>query len=445
MPATASHTIAVANRPRPVESGRMTQPDWAAEGSFRAFVQQSSAHLLSYLRPVVRDSGGVDPEDALQEALIRLAREWDDLPADPATRKNYIYRALRCSAVDAMRKWSGRGSARGRTRPADLELAEAVDRLDDGPRSRDSELAAIGRAIYRDAASRDEAEQTAVRAILVSALAALKPLEAQVIFGLAGHASRDELAQELGIDTTRVRNVAQEARDVLRPLILHATGAAVSAVERERLFRYLDGDLRGRERRLVKRHIAHCGTCRTIASLERDVGRAGARLVVPLPGVTAAALAGAAVAGGAATMSGTGGASVGGALAGLASKVAAAAATVAIGAGAVVVGQNQPPRHHAHHEKRAIARRAAAPAVTPARVVPSTTQAVSRAPSAQPLQRLPSRRNTSDRHVVTAQPPAGARQASRPRGVSSGAAANNEQARASSDSNAGGEFVLGGG
>jgi len=406
--------------------------DWAAESSFRAFVEQSSAQLLAYLRPVVRDSGGVDAEDALQEALIRLAREWKDLPADPAARKNYIYRALRCSAIDAMRKWSGRGSARGRTHAADLELAEKIDHLD-SRELRDPELASIGRAIYRDATRRDEAEQTVIRSVLVAALAALKPLEAQVIFGLAGNATREELAAELGVDTNRVRNVAQEARDVLRPLILHANGASLNADERERLFRYLDGELRGRERRLVKRHVAHCQTCRAIAAFERDFGEVGARLVLPVPVIAATAQGVTAFAvGSAAAGLPSAGLGMSGAFAGAGSKLAAGLATVlVVGAGGAAVMEHGPASRR-HTRSRVPAQTATAPRrVSPTTAAPRPTHVVQHS-------LRPSRTALAERN-----PPRG-KSASAPHRAASPGSNQQVQPTATSQSGTGGEFVIGG-
>ena len=438
---TGGATTPVANGIGRVEAEGVKPSDWTAESSFRAFVEQSTAQLLAYLRPVVRDSDGVDAEDALQEALIRLAREWKELPADPASRKNYIYRALRCSAIDAMRKWSGRGSARGRTYAADVELAERVDHLDGAGGLRDPELASIGRAIYRDATRRDEADQTVLRSTLVAALAALKPIEAQVIFGLAGSATREELAAELGVDTNRVRNVAQEARDVLRPLILHANGASLGAGERERLFRYLDGDLRGRERRLVKRHLAHCGTCREIAALERGVGEAGARLVLPLPALGAAAqgMAALAVGSAAAGLPSAGGLGMSGAFAGAGSKLATGLATVlVVGAGGAAV-MEQHPASRRHTRSKAPAAASAARRHTPpassatARSVPHAPTVRAHAPSRTEL----AERNPAPAPTHTTSPPA-------PHTTASGPANPQQHPTAPTESGNGGEFVIGG-
>lgn len=455
MQALNRHTNPVVNAASRVETDYVVPTDWAAERSFHAFVEQSSQHLLTYLRPVVRDSVGIDAEDALQEALIRLAREWDELPADPAARKNYIYRALRCSAVDAMRKWSGRGSSRGRVRSADLELAETAWDVD-AAGTRDGELASIGRAICRQAARHDEAEQALVRSVLVAALAALKPVEAQVIFGLAGNASREELAEELGIDTNRVRNVAQEARDVLRPLIVHANGAQPSPAERDRLFRYLDGELRGRERRLVRRHVSHCTTCRSIAALEQRVAEAGARLVLPLPALAIAAQGAVAIAGsasaaaGAAGVGGAGTLGLTGAFAGMGTQLAAGVATVVVlGAGGAAVFTDRPEKtpHRAHARDRATPTRAAptrAPVATASVATPTTTHALRVRPSAP---RQPVKEPEPEAKSVPATPTQTSARRDSPEATRPATEPPPDQPRraAATEPDGGGEFVIGGG
>jgi RNA polymerase sigma factor (sigma-70 family) len=250
--------------------------------NFEAFVQQHAGLLRNYMAGQVAGSN-VNAEDALQEGLVRIWREWEGWPGDHEEQLRYAQRALRCAAVDAIRREHGRDGARPQTLSVDFQLAEAGGGIDNGHIS-DPALAALGLALAEQAAEQRDDERFVERGVLVGALVALKPLERRVVWELAREQrSYKEVATELGITPMKVRDVFFEARALLRTLIAHADGSNISRAERAQLFDLLDGELKGREKRIAQRHLDSCEACQRLAAIERNVTTAGAHVFLPLP------------------------------------------------------------------------------------------------------------------------------------------------------------------
>lgn len=256
--------------------------------SFEQFVAEHTGLLRKYMAGQLSGAANVSLEDALQEGLVRIWKEWDSWPADAEQRLRYAQRALKCAAIDAVRRQYGRDGTRPQDVAVDFALAEAGGAVEGG-RITDTTLAALGLALAEQAHERRYDTRLVERNVLVAALVALKPLERRVVWELAHEGrSHKELADELGITAMKVRDTFFEARALLRTLIAHADGSDVPRKERARLFALLDGELRGRERRMAQRHLDHCPACQRLATIEHNVTAAGAYVFGPLPLVLAA-------------------------------------------------------------------------------------------------------------------------------------------------------------
>jgi DNA-directed RNA polymerase specialized sigma24 family protein len=167
------------------------------------FVRRHGDALLSFAERLVSGASGVDAGDALQDALIRLWGEWQAKPElDERERRRHAWRLVRSACLDAIKKWLGRGSARGRVRTADIERAiDAVDTLAEGGHG-DRELLAIGRAINRAAIAdpyEGKREQLILGPALAAAFAARRPEAAQVWLKTAAGASQADVARDLEV------------------------------------------------------------------------------------------------------------------------------------------------------------------------------------------------------------------------------------------------------
>jgi RNA polymerase sigma factor (sigma-70 family) len=417
------------------------------------FEQIVSAHVDILRRYAARHvaRSAVDQDDALQDALIRLWREWSTkgLPADPRARLSYMLRAVRCAARDAVRRHHREGSSRDRVVPADLQLAEAHAAEDDPAAGH---VAAVAKAIHRDAANHSIADLVVDREVLISAIAKLDELELRVICGIGEGTRYDELAAELGVTKAQVNNAANRARTLLVGLIEHASDTELQLGEREQLVAFLNGEIRDRKRRrAAQRHLDNCDLCRHVAEMERRVERAAAAVFAPLPALlglkpVAAAAAGAASVVPLAGSASTGGASAtsGGLLAATGAKGAIAAAVVALGTTAAI-----PPLAHRHRPAKTQTIATPVPArgdVTAATLVPSE-QALPSPERQDPHGRRahPDRSHGHRRaHVIqlaapetAMQPPAQTARAQAPVPATTSSAPHPR-------SDAGGEFVLGG-
>src|SRR5947209_11380820 len=89
----------------------------AIDAAYDDFVRRHGDALLSFAERLVSGASGVDAGDALQDALIRLWGEWQAKPElDERERCRHAWRLVRSACLDAIKKWLGRGSARGRVR-----------------------------------------------------------------------------------------------------------------------------------------------------------------------------------------------------------------------------------------------------------------------------------------------------------------------------------------
>jgi RNA polymerase sigma factor (sigma-70 family) len=250
--------------------------------NFERFVAAHTGLLRKYMAGQISGSS-VGLEDALQEGLMRIWREWDGWPADEQEQLRYAQRALKCAAVDAIRREHGRDGNRPATIPVDFQLAEAGGGVENGQIS-DTALAAVGLTLAEQAAERRDDDRFVERGVLVGALVALSPLERRVVWELAREGrSYDEVAAELQIKVAKVRDTFFEARQLLRSLIAHADGSSVPRGERAQLFALLDGELKGRDKRIAQRHLDNCAACQRLADIERHVTAAGAHVFLPLP------------------------------------------------------------------------------------------------------------------------------------------------------------------
>lgn len=316
--------------------------------SFEAFVDRHRHFMADFVRGQLTAAHRGDAEDALQQGLERLWKEWPDFPKDPGERQRYMKRALRLAALDIVRareKRSGTPIREIATDYADLDTtqdlgASAVELVKE-----------LGRIIARDsidpASDRDE---RADRSILIAAFAALDERQRVILGRTAFGEKAGEIGKDLGLRPQHVREQLMRARRVVRSLIEHAAGPTLRADEAKRLWQYRDGKLTGKPKRDIARHVKHCATCQRLLASEQYFDQAAIRVFVPLPLIaTLGTMVGAGAAGGGASATTAAGAGAsatsagalggGSSLAGLGSSVlSGATAKVAVGLAVGAVG-----------------------------------------------------------------------------------------------------------
>src|SRR4051794_19624254 len=214
----------------------------ATSSNLNTLIAGCRDELLAFADRTLATTAGaheVDAADALQQGLLRFFREYGDgFSADAAEARNHLYNAVKFGARDAIRQWHHRGAVR--TLPADLAAVdELVEDGDNDERVVDPTLMLAATAVRDQSEAFDQAEAIVDAQVLQLALAALDPLEQQVL--LRQPASRNELAAELGVTPEKVRDALFSARKLARTLIEHASGDPLPDAEREQLFGLLDG------------------------------------------------------------------------------------------------------------------------------------------------------------------------------------------------------------
>lgn len=400
-------------------------------GAFREFVDSHHHVMRDYLDRRLRGTHDVSAEDVLQEALIRIWRQFNEWPAEPERRIIFLRQTLKVAAIDAIRVRRGRNGTTPREYPidfADLERAQRSDAIGDHM------VREIGQIIARDALERmGDGPERIQRSVLLASCAALTDLERRVLFMTARGDNGVQIADELGVTHQHAREALMRARKLVRSLIEHADAGKLRPEEAKRLWQLRDAKLSGRPKREAQRHLDHCTTCQRIIGIEDGINAAGMRVFLPLPaialagslfgtgaggGVAATGGAGSGAAGTGATSVGTqvggtlaatsGGATAAGGsvLAGITAKVALGLAGLAVagsttGVGKLIHDRQEPePRQHAAltasavpvmHDATAAARSitTAAPAKPKHRTAPARQRTRTRRPagrSSQPPQ-----------------------------------------------------------
>lgn len=362
------------------------------ERDFAEFVSQHEHTLRGLVEHRLRDSPS-DVDDAYQEGLVRIWREFPSFPEDPTQRTAYAGRLLNHASIDLVRhKWGRHGQRRNRFIGFDFtkldreeghhpektveELQRVLERMHD-------ELAA-------DTGDSDELERrlTALRQMLP----ALKPLERAAL--LASHPSggnrpAPEVAKRLGVSPGQVRQLCMEAMATLRPLLAHALAPELDDEEAGRVLDYTARTMTDkRQRGRMKRHLKHCEACRALADSQRAVIGTGARLMLPVPGLLglAQAAVGTGAVSTAALANGGGGAAVAGsgAVSGVVLKVATGVAALTAAAGGVTAIEHRPSAHPVKHTRQAAVQPTAT--ATPEPTIVASPTAAAATPSPEPTQ-----------------------------------------------------------
>lgn len=262
---------------------------------FRAHSSEFTAYLARLLGRAREGAGGrLGVEDTLQEAMLRIARDWPQLAmVEDEERDRRLYRCLRDAAGQALRDEHGRVGAR-RQRPRlvaydfrELELdGEELD-------AREQELtAAVLGVMARQVADLTDGPQPRAilnRAVLLAGLRALSEREAVALIAV-DHLGWDQqqLADHLDVDFGQLRGVLFTARKVFYGVVRHAVGVELDDEERATLHAYLTGELSGREKRLARRHLQHCEACKAFVREQQLFGDQAQRVLAPLPFVIGA-------------------------------------------------------------------------------------------------------------------------------------------------------------
>ena len=257
---------------------------------FRAHADEFAGFLTGVLGAEADVRGGrAGVADALQEAMLRILREWGELEAaEGDERARRLYRCLRDAAGEALRREHGRRDAR-RRRPRVLAYdfgALEADGESLEPRERELTVAVLG-AMVRDLSddiSGVERRALLDRGVLLAGLRALSEQEAVALIAVdrLGWEQR-ELADRLGIDFGRLRETLFNARKLFYGVVRHAIGVEIDEEERARLHAYLAGELAGRDRRLARRHLSHCHSCQALVREQQRFTTAAHQLLAPLP------------------------------------------------------------------------------------------------------------------------------------------------------------------
>jgi DNA-directed RNA polymerase specialized sigma24 family protein len=268
----------------------LSQLDTGYEDFVREHSREFSRYLTRLLGRAREGAGGrVEVIDTLQEAMLRIAKEWPELAqiADDE-RDRRLYRCLRDAAGQALRHEYGRVGARHqRPRLAAYDFRELeIDGEDLDPREQELTAAVLGVMAREIADLKERTERRAIlsRAVLLAGLRALDEREAVALIAV-DHLGWDqrELADHLSVDFGQLRGALFSARKVFYGVVRHAIGLELDEEERATLHAYLAGELSGREKRLARRHLQHCGACRAFVREQRLFGEQAQRVLAPLP------------------------------------------------------------------------------------------------------------------------------------------------------------------
>jgi DNA-directed RNA polymerase specialized sigma24 family protein len=261
--------------------------------SYEEFVRMHAERFAAYLRGLLGlqaegRGGRVAVDDTLQDALLAIYAEWPELQdVRDDERDRRMYRCLRDAAGQALRAELGRrGSAE--SRPRFVSLDQVMQSLNDDAPARDRELTAslLGTMVREMAASEAgrDARLTLDRGILIAGLRALSEREAVVLIAV-DHLGweQHQLAERLGLGYSLVRQTLFAARKIFYTVVRHAVGIEVEDEERAQLAAYLRGELKGPEKRAVRRHLQHCAACRDLQREQRVFGRDALGVLAPLP------------------------------------------------------------------------------------------------------------------------------------------------------------------
>jgi RNA polymerase sigma factor (sigma-70 family) len=246
-------------------------------GGLDAFVASNRARLLAYTTRLVRDNR-LDAEDVLQDALMRILKEFGDWPRGEETRLRYAQEAIQLTAADAARKQARRRRLAGEEVLVDFAAAEERRGSEDG---HDSIASALSSAMAARADSAEDIDALVERSVVAASFKALDEQERTAMYlSLNGYKPR-EIAPRMGLDDAKVRQMLHQARAVVYDLVLHASGESVPKRDVERLVALREGRLSGREKRLARRHLENCAACQRLAELEGRVEGAAATAFVP--------------------------------------------------------------------------------------------------------------------------------------------------------------------
>ncbi len=248
--------------------------------AFQAFVDRNHHLFSDYVARRLSGPHSSSAEDALQEGLVRIWREWDEWPTDPDERMRFAHQALRIAALEAIRKRTGRdGSPRAGEITVDFAdlHGHASGRPGAGLLARD-----LGRAIAEQSMVKDQIAYLE-KASLIAAIATLTDLEQRVLFLTAQGDDCKQIARDLHVTHQQAREALMRARRLCRMLIEHADGQKVDEKEAKLLWQYRDGQLSGKRARELKRHIEHCTACQRLLGFEESITTNGALIILPIP------------------------------------------------------------------------------------------------------------------------------------------------------------------
>jgi len=264
--------------------------------SFDELYAANVAGFRRYLRGRLSSEGSpvIDPEDALQEAMADAFARWQEVEsAPPGERERRLYRLVRDAASEALRKEYGRRDRPQRPGTVLFDFGSLdSDDEDLEPRDRDLTVTILGQ-LARDLAEsvEDQVERRVLldRAILLAGLRALTEREIVVLVAVERRGwDQVALARELDLSVEQVYASLFMARKLFYGLLRHAVGIEVDEEERASLHAFLDGTLRGRDKRLTSRHIRHCQACQALIRQEKGFTERAHHVLSPLPFLLAA-------------------------------------------------------------------------------------------------------------------------------------------------------------
>jgi RNA polymerase sigma factor (sigma-70 family) len=243
------------------------------------WLEQVLPELDDYVHARLRYAGlSADrADDVLQDALLRIYRQWDHWPAGEREGVGaYAHRILNLVIDTTLRRDRRRGHI----------AIESLDAAVDAWERERPTPSAVGRAVAERALDNgsDHASEVVERLTILGVLQVLDPVDLQLMH-LASHEglSHAEIADATGLKVSQVSLRLSQATRTVRELYAHATGRAVADAERQRLYDLLDGRLHGGARRHAKLHLDHCSVCQELLARERDTSRRAGQLVVGLP------------------------------------------------------------------------------------------------------------------------------------------------------------------
>lgn len=261
--------------------------------SYEEFVRLHAERFTAYLRGLLGRQaegrgGRVPVDDTLQDALLAIYAEWPELQdVRDDERDRRMYRCLRDAAGQALRAELGRRSS-AESRPRFVSLDQVMQSLDEDAPARDRELTAslLGTMVREMAAGETNRDARLMldRGILIAGLRALSEREAVVLIAV-DHLGweQHQLAERLGLGYSLVRQTLFAARKIFYTIVRHAVGVEVEDEERAQLAAYLQGELKGPEKRAVRRHLQHCAACQDLQREQRVFGRDALGVLAPLP------------------------------------------------------------------------------------------------------------------------------------------------------------------